>query len=133
MIGAGAVKAFCAEILRQVGVNLGSDSDAASTTGSAHAKLKALRSSPISPIKSIQRGTTSVGSGGSTVNVTIGAVTMDKTVVHINTSGGPWRSGSASDYASLYFNGFLQAATNLRLYNNMFSATIIAWEVIEYN
>lgn len=43
MIGVGAIKAFCAEILRWVGTN----ADVASATGSAHAKLKDIRAAQL--------------------------------------------------------------------------------------
>lgn len=43
MIGMGAIKAFVAEILRSLGVNVGTNADAASATGSVHAKLKDLK------------------------------------------------------------------------------------------
>lgn len=45
MIGAGAIKAFVAEILRSLSVNVGTNADAASATGSVHAKLKDVKAS----------------------------------------------------------------------------------------
>ena len=107
---------------------VGSEGDTSSTTGSVHAKIKALRNTPISPIKSIQRGTTSVEG---TIDVTISSVDMSKATVNLTTSY--FNAGTNSIKGTL--RALLTSATNLQLEVDgaqLSGARTVTWEVIEY-
>ena len=74
-----------------------------------------------SPIKSIQRGSTSTYN--STVAVTITAVDRDKTFVN----GASWHNGAGNPHGRLY----LASSTTLNVVGGYSSGTVY-WEVIEY-
>jgi hypothetical protein len=77
-------------------------------------------------VKSVQRGTAVITSGGD-VNVTISAVNMSKSTVTFNNAGNLSSSGSYSVYAHL------TTTTNLLLKSSTTSFTgTVAWEVVEF-
>ena len=88
-----------------------------------------------SPIKSIQRGSTSVTASGS-ATVTINAVDLDKSFVSANTKTGYISSGTGGPGNE---NGVtLSSSTSLQFYGGVtyYSPGTVAattyWEVIEY-
>ena len=146
MLGINKLLAF---LRRSVGLR----DDAASATGSLHAKTKDVKDSITaqigtsahtrasntvmgwlnSPIKSIQRGVTITPWANTTTNVTISAVTTGKTMVHMLSTSYVGRI--TSDINGMVF-AHLTNTTNLRL-ENRGGATLglggsVSWEIIEY-
>ena len=150
MLGINKLLAF---LRRSVGLR----DDAASATGSLHAKVADIATNKVqdiknvigtsadnrasntvmgwlnSPIKSIQRGVTSTPGAGATTNVTISAVTTGKTMVHMLSTSYVGRI--TNDINGMVF-AHLTNTTNLRL-ENQGGATLglggsVSWEIIEY-
>ena len=148
MLGINKLLAF---LRRSVGLR----DDAASATGSLHAKTKDVKDSITaqigtsahtranntvmgwlaSPVKSVQRGvTTTPGTGGAAiVNVGISSVDTSKTVVNMLAS--TYVGRVTTDIGGVVY-AHLTSSTNLRL-ENQGVATLaiggsISWEVIEF-
>ena len=129
MLGVNKLLAF---LRRQVGLR----TDTASATGSLHGKLTYVKNVvdalPISPIKRIQRGQSSL-TINSTTNVTITAVTLAKSFVLVRPTGAQTTDGK--EHAALS-RGRLTSTTNLELFSRSPVSTtgecIVDWEVVEY-
>jgi len=124
-----AVFAKAAEIVNYLKTNVGTNADAASASGSVHAKLKDIKATiaaqPVGVIQSIQRGTTTI-----TVNsldVTIASVNIAKATINVQHWAGTSGGGNELVYAQLI------NSTTLRL-KRVFTTreTEIHWEVVEY-
>mgnify|MGYP001604112140 CR=1 FL=1 len=116
----GNLSAIYAQIL----TNLGQRADAASATGSLHAKVKDIKDNPATVINSIQRGTVATDAGGGGT-ATITSVTVAKSL--------------------LSYLGLRTTTNNVTylMYVVLTSATVItasggggpataSWEVVEY-
>lgn len=78
--------------------NVGSDSDAASSTGSVHAKLKDLKANPSSVIKSVQRGVANP-TATSNLAITLSSVNPAKCSVKLN---GVWGADANGNWGVPY-------------------------------
>ena len=159
MLGINKLLAF---LRRSVGLR----DDAASATGSLHAKVADIATNKVqdiknvigtsadnrasntvmgwlnSPIKSIQRGqailTAATSGAGVSIDVTISAVVMAKSVLVL--SGMSGRRGSGGEALTIeinnsyYVNGSLTSTTNINFNrtNSGSNQITIAWQVIEY-
>lgn len=75
-------------------------------------------------VKSIQRGTASVGGGNSTLNVTINSVDITKSVIVL---------AAFAEDTGLTFYANLTTATNLALvYYSPATSFNVTWQVVEY-
>ena len=128
-----------------VNTNVGSNADAASATGSAHAKLAHIVAN--TGIKSIQRGTIALGKSDTTKAATISAVNTAKAMVNLlgvsshNAYGYFYYDASGLDMRSYYArtaHHFVRlqltnatTVTATRAYHNDTDATV-SYEVIEF-
>ena len=121
-----------------VNTNVGSKADAASATGSLHAKVAYIAAN--TGIKSIQRGVITLSSSEITKAATISAVTTGKAMVNLLGVRASDKHGMSSDgypYALISHmkvtltltNGTTVTATRL-MRNN--SEAIVSYEVIEF-
>lgn len=133
----GIMEALLGFIRRQIGLR----DDAASATGSAHAKLTYVAGKDIvangSAIKSIQRGTISLSTSQNSNTATISAVTTAKTMLNfLGVSVGSEHYGQA-DYALTGHQFCYLVLTNTttvtatRAENNGI-AMVASYEVIEF-
>lgn len=142
----GFFEAIYSFLMRQIG----NRTDAASSTGSLHAKVKDAKETINSKIgtasdtrtsntvmgfastqiKSIQRGTAQRNSGSSAyIDVTISAVDLSKSFVVCSTSV---RTLNYTDPASYLVRCRLTSPTNLRIEALSSSNTDTDWQVIEF-
>lgn len=98
--------------------DLGARADAASATGSLHAKVKDIKDNPPSVINSIQRGTT--GSAGATIT---SVNTAKSSLAHL---GG---SAPTDNYQHICQIA-LASATSVTVAT--ISTATVSWEVVEY-
>lgn len=149
----GMMEALLGFVRRQMGLR----SDAASASGSLHAKLANItnkigttsdtRASNTlfgwsnSTIKSIQTGVTDMSSTAtSTVNVTISSVVPEKSKVILNCEFGFGSGGDISDFAKAQGSAALTSSTNLELTRALGKTgsggsgitTRFSWQVIEF-
>lgn len=142
-------------ILGWLGYQVGQRTDAASASGSVHAKLANITnkigttsdtraSNTIfgwsnSTIKSIQTGVTDMsGTATSTVNVTISSVVPEKSIVILNCEFAS--TESISTFAKAQGSAALTSSTNLRLTRALgetysggaATTTRFSWQVIEF-
>ena len=89
----------------------------------------AILARPVSPIKSIQRGTASLTAGAATVTIT--AVNMSKAFLDFNYRNG----GSVPADGLIEVGGILASTTSVTFTGRNYSglSTVINWQVIEYN
>ena len=97
----------------------------ASINANVNDKTAAISEQIVSPVKSIQRGVSSVGVGA-TVNVTLSPVTMSKSVVLMSV-----RNESNSSNAAMC-TAALTGSTNLALVSGTSQNSVVVWQVVEY-
>lgn len=132
----GMMEAVLSFLRRQVGLR----TDAASATGSLHAKstyikniVDALNARPPSAIKSIQRGIATMASDGTETTVTISAVNTGKSFLLFSVGANVQPSDGAR---SFLITGNIESSTTIKFtrYATKAGVTLnIAWQVIEYN
>lgn len=109
-----------------VEANVGSNNDASSPYGSVHSKLKDIKANlGGSSIKSIQRGTYSMGSSTSG-NVTISSIEPSKSVLIVDSTI------DNKDYTNGVIISSLSRTSISFLRGNGFGNMNISWQVIEY-
>lgn len=137
---AGRIDAAISSRASQVSVNaistnVGSNVDAASATGSLHAKIKDIKDFIAlngSPIKSIQRGRINGNSSGSVV---ISIANIDPSKCFVNIQGFFLSSSSSSGFTAMpYLFSLTSTALEVRRSGQDGSVTHpFSWEVIEFN
>ena len=118
-----------------ISTNVGSNANAASATGSVHAKLKDIKSAIVSSggggIKSVQRG--AVSSSSYADNVTITAVNLSKSFVNMQTARTNAAAARPHDDNQSATVGRLTNSTTLRVYKSRdHPVSPVDWEVIEF-
>lgn len=138
----GIIEALLSFIRRQVGLR----TDNPDTEGSLHAKLNYMQG--ISPIKSIQRGTLTIGDTDTSRTITISPVNMGKSM--LNFLGAEARSSrdraSTTNDTTYALTGHHFARINLESSSSIKASRLetgvgpslnrpitISWEVIEFN
>ena len=126
--------------MNAVSTNVGSNADAASATGSVHAKLKDLKTTVQSSggIKLVQRGIYNLGTGNmeSVHNITISSVNLSKSFINLqstwNINQSQYTSGGTDVSGILTANNNIKLVISGRSLNSGFYGYLY-WEVIEFN